>query len=159
MTFFCAGVTSIVFSAHNACQDTDEGAGWTGKVRRNIVGACWQTLEDMCSCNLFHRGTLTASWHSVTQMSPSSWNRDWWCWRTTFTGHLLFYRSLLSNFLFLSVSPLSSPDCDSHCKASKGKMKITMKKYCKKDYGESVQHAENICNHTSESSQEVRHLN
>ncbi|CAF94762.1 unnamed protein product, partial [Tetraodon nigroviridis] len=25
-------------------------------------------------------------------------------------------------------------DCDSHCKASKGKMKITMKKYCKKDY-------------------------
>ncbi|CAB1433435.1 unnamed protein product [Pleuronectes platessa] len=26
------------------------------------------------------------------------------------------------------------PDCESHCKASKGKMKITMKKYCKKDY-------------------------
>ncbi|GLD73719.1 netrin-1-like protein, partial [Lates japonicus] len=25
-------------------------------------------------------------------------------------------------------------DCESHCKASKGKMKITMKKYCKKDY-------------------------
>lgn len=31
---------------------------------------------------------------------------------------------------------LFSPDCESHCKASKGKMKITMKKYCKKDYGE-----------------------
>uniref|UniRef100_H3CXW9 Netrin-1 n=1 Tax=Tetraodon nigroviridis TaxID=99883 RepID=H3CXW9_TETNG len=29
-------------------------------------------------------------------------------------------------------------DCDSHCKASKGKMKITMKKYCKKDYEVSL---------------------
>lgn len=27
-------------------------------------------------------------------------------------------------------------DCDSYCKASKGKLKINMKKYCKKDYGE-----------------------
>ncbi|KAM9784492.1 netrin-1b [Syngnathus typhle] len=29
-------------------------------------------------------------------------------------------------------------DCESHCKASKGKMKITMKKYCKKDYAVQV---------------------
>lgn len=29
-------------------------------------------------------------------------------------------------------------DCDSYCKASKGKLKINMKKYCKKDYGEST---------------------
>ncbi|XP_071058659.1 netrin-1-like [Pseudochaenichthys georgianus] len=29
-------------------------------------------------------------------------------------------------------------DCDSHCKASKGKLKITMKKYCKKDYAVQV---------------------
>ncbi|TNN59087.1 Netrin-1 [Liparis tanakae] len=32
--------------------------------------------------------------------------------------------------------PRRVPDCETHCKASKGKMKITMKKYCKKDYGE-----------------------
>lgn len=38
-------------------------------------------------------------------------------------------------------SDLFSLDCESHCKASKGKMKITMKKYCKKDYGEWVQYA------------------
>lgn len=32
--------------------------------------------------------------------------------------------------------PLSSlTDCDSYCKASKGRLKINMKKYCKKDYG------------------------
>ncbi|XP_066498141.1 netrin-1b [Hoplias malabaricus] len=29
-------------------------------------------------------------------------------------------------------------DCDSHCKASKGKMKVTMKKYCKKDFAVQV---------------------
>ncbi|XP_047212840.1 netrin-1-like isoform X2 [Girardinichthys multiradiatus] len=29
-------------------------------------------------------------------------------------------------------------DCDSYCKASKGKMKITMKKYCKKDFAVQV---------------------
>nr|XP_061829845.1 netrin-1-like [Nerophis lumbriciformis] len=29
-------------------------------------------------------------------------------------------------------------DCESHCKGSKGKMKITMKKYCKKDYAVQV---------------------
>lgn len=38
-------------------------------------------------------------------------------------------------------SHLFPSDCESHCKASKGKMKITMKKYCKKDYGEWVQYA------------------
>lgn len=32
---------------------------------------------------------------------------------------------------------MSSPaDCDSYCKASKGKLKMNMKKYCRKDYGE-----------------------
>lgn len=32
--------------------------------------------------------------------------------------------------------PISSlTDCDSYCKASKGRLKINMKKYCKKDYG------------------------
>lgn len=31
---------------------------------------------------------------------------------------------------------MSSPaDCDSYCKASKGKLKMNMKKYCRKDYG------------------------
>lgn len=40
--------------------------------------------------------------------------------------------SNFASFLFTS-SPV---DCETHCKASKGKMKITMKKYCKKDYGE-----------------------
>ena len=41
-------------------------------------------------------------------------------------------------FALLSfVCALPSPaDCDSYCKASKGKLKINMKKYCKKDYGE-----------------------
>ncbi|KTG25855.1 hypothetical protein cypCar_00010549 [Cyprinus carpio] len=29
-------------------------------------------------------------------------------------------------------------DCDSHCKTPKGKMKVTMKKYCKKDYAVQV---------------------
>lgn len=33
-------------------------------------------------------------------------------------------------------SPSLRADCDSYCKASKGKLKINMKKYCKKDYGE-----------------------
>lgn len=34
---------------------------------------------------------------------------------------------------------MSSPaDCDSYCKASKGKLKMNMKKYCRKDYGECV---------------------
>ncbi|KAJ8783703.1 hypothetical protein J1605_008746 [Eschrichtius robustus] len=40
--------------------------------------------------------------------------------------------------------PGSSPlvgeeDCDSYCKASKGKLKINMKKYCKKDYDRGAQ--------------------
>ncbi|KAB5553980.1 hypothetical protein PHYPO_G00044840 [Pangasianodon hypophthalmus] len=29
-------------------------------------------------------------------------------------------------------------DCESHCKASKGKLKVTMKKYCKKDFAVQV---------------------
>nr|XP_012630574.1 netrin-1 [Microcebus murinus] len=36
-----------------------------------------------------------------------------------------------------AASSVEEPeDCDSYCKASKGKLKINMKKYCKKDYGE-----------------------
>lgn len=38
--------------------------------------------------------------------------------------------------LIFALHPCSSTDCESHCKASKGKMKVTMKKYCKKDFGE-----------------------
>lgn len=34
------GVTSIALSAYDACQDTDEGVGRTGKIGRNIVGEC-----------------------------------------------------------------------------------------------------------------------
>ncbi|EPQ15518.1 Netrin-1 [Myotis brandtii] len=35
-----------------------------------------------------------------------------------------------------AASSVEEPeDCDSYCKASKGKLKINMKKYCKKDYG------------------------
>lgn len=78
MTFFCAGVTSIALSAHNACQDTDEGAGRTGKVGRNIVGACWQTPEDLCSCDLFQwhfEGILKTLgpqtvWHKGAHLKP-----------------------------------------------------------------------------------------
>lgn len=35
---------------------------------------------------------------------------------------------------------LSCSDCDTYCKASKGKLKINMKKYCKKDYGKEAEH-------------------
>ncbi|XP_049491319.1 netrin-1 [Panthera uncia] len=36
-----------------------------------------------------------------------------------------------------AASSVEEPeDCDSYCKASKGKLKINMKKYCRKDYGE-----------------------
>lgn len=42
-----------------------------------------------------------------------------------------FFSGLMS---FCSVS--SPADCDSYCKASKGKLKMNMKKYCRKDYGE-----------------------
>lgn len=44
--------------------------------------------------------------------------------------------------MFSSLSSSSSPseDCDSYCKASKGKLKINMKKYCKKDYGKLSEH-------------------
>uniref|UniRef100_A0A8B9LTP5 Netrin 1 n=1 Tax=Astyanax mexicanus TaxID=7994 RepID=A0A8B9LTP5_ASTMX len=35
-------------------------------------------------------------------------------------------------------SPEEPADCDSYCKASKGKLKINMKKYCKKDYAVQV---------------------
>ncbi|XP_043971045.1 netrin-1a isoform X2 [Gambusia affinis] len=46
----------------------------------------------------------------------------------------------------IPVSPPTTPssiteepsDCDSYCKASKGKLKINMKKYCKKDYAVQV---------------------
>ncbi|KAL7850640.1 hypothetical protein SRHO_G00199890 [Serrasalmus rhombeus] len=34
--------------------------------------------------------------------------------------------------------PEEPTDCDSHCKASKGKLKVTMKKYCKKDFAVQV---------------------
>lgn len=46
-----------------------------------------------------------------------------------------------SDILTFPLGSALPPDCDSHCKASKGKMKITMKKYCKKDFGEYVQGA------------------
>lgn len=42
------------------------------------------------------------------------------------------HRSLI-RFCLCSAFPA---DCDSYCKASKGKLKINMKRYCKKDYGE-----------------------
>lgn len=42
--------------------------------------------------------------------------------------------------MFSCPPPLSPADCDSYCKASKGKLKINMKKYCKKDYGELPLH-------------------
>lgn len=38
----------------------------------------------------------------------------------------------------LVICLLSSSDCDSHCKSPKGKMKVTMKKYCKKDFGKQL---------------------
>ncbi|KAG8507153.1 Netrin-1 [Galemys pyrenaicus] len=44
----------------------------------------------------------------------------------------LFIASLIR---FCLCSPLPA-DCDSYCKASKGKLKINMKKYCKKDYAQ-----------------------
>ncbi|XP_055013710.1 netrin-1a isoform X2 [Boleophthalmus pectinirostris] len=37
-----------------------------------------------------------------------------------------------------SISPEEPSDCESYCKASKGKLKINMKKYCKKDYAVQV---------------------
>ncbi|EMP23723.1 Netrin-1 [Chelonia mydas] len=37
-----------------------------------------------------------------------------------------------------TLRPPSSEDCDSYCKASKGKLKINMKKYCKKDYAVQI---------------------
>lgn len=43
--------------------------------------------------------------------------------------------SFLHNPCFI---PLSPSDCDTYCKASKGKLKINMKKYCKKDYGKEA---------------------
>lgn len=30
-------------------------------------------------------------------------------------------------------------DCESYCKPVKGNLKINMKKYCKKDYGKTVE--------------------
>lgn len=42
----------------------------------------------------------------------------------------------MSSFFYNSSPDLFSTDCESHCKATKGKMKVTMKKYCKKDFGE-----------------------
>lgn len=45
--------------------------------------------------------------------------------------------SLGLKFLLFCPFYVLSIDCESHCKTSKGKMKITMKKYCKKDYGKS----------------------
>lgn len=44
----------------------------------------------------------------------------------------------------LTFFPFYLLDCESHCKASKGKMKITMKKYCKKDFGEFL-HCADMC--------------
>lgn len=49
------------------------------------------------------------------------------------THHCLSLFLLLPNIYFFS----SSADCDSYCKASKGKLKINMKKYCNKDYGKT----------------------
>ncbi|KAM4691175.1 netrin-1 [Rhinophrynus dorsalis] len=37
------------------------------------------------------------------------------------------------------INPFSSSlDCETYCKASKGKLKINMKKYCKKDYAVQI---------------------
>lgn len=47
--------------------------------------------------------------------------------------------SILTN----NLAPSHFADCDSYCKASKGKLKINMKKYCKKDYGESTKNNTN----------------
>lgn len=44
------------------------------------------------------------------------------------------------DFLTTKSFSIMSADCDSYCKASKGKLKINMKKYCKKDYGKSTKH-------------------
>ncbi|XP_028830196.1 netrin-1a isoform X2 [Denticeps clupeoides] len=38
----------------------------------------------------------------------------------------------------IATSTEEPSDCDSYCKASKGKLKINMKKYCKKDYAVQV---------------------
>ncbi|XP_018617048.2 netrin-1a isoform X2 [Scleropages formosus] len=38
----------------------------------------------------------------------------------------------------MASGPEEPSDCDSYCKASKGKLKINMKKYCKKDYAVQV---------------------
>ncbi|XP_015252644.1 PREDICTED: netrin-1-like [Cyprinodon variegatus] len=55
-------------------------------------------------------------------------------------------RSPIAPCIKIPVSPPTTPssiteepsDCDSYCKASKGKLKINMKKYCKKDYAVQV---------------------
>lgn len=79
--------------------------------------------------------------------SPSSWSLAWWYWNTLTALWEAFIHCRMKFVVYLLL-PLSfffffffTTDCESHCKASKGKMKITMKKYCKKDYGEWVQPA------------------
>ncbi|XP_077574563.1 netrin-1a isoform X1 [Stigmatopora nigra] len=55
-------------------------------------------------------------------------------------------RSPIAPCIKIPVTPPTTPassteepsDCDSYCKASKGKLKINMKKYCKKDYAVQV---------------------
>ncbi|XP_059195942.1 netrin-1a isoform X2 [Centropristis striata] len=55
-------------------------------------------------------------------------------------------RSPIAPCIKIPVAPPTTPsssteepsDCDSYCKASKGKLKINMKKYCKKDYAVQV---------------------
>ncbi|GLD65000.1 netrin-1a [Lates japonicus] len=55
-------------------------------------------------------------------------------------------RSPIAPCIKIPVAPPTTPsssteepsDCDSYCRASKGKLKINMKKYCKKDYAVQV---------------------
>ncbi|XP_041076808.1 netrin-1 [Polyodon spathula] len=55
-------------------------------------------------------------------------------------------RSPIAPCIKIPVAPPTTPassteepaDCDAYCKASKGKLKINMKKYCKKDYAVQV---------------------
>lgn len=52
--------------------------------------------------------------------------------------NLQIMSALIKTITCANSSILFLTDCDSYCKASKGKLKINMKKYCKKDYGKSL---------------------
>lgn len=81
-------------------------------------------------------------WASVYVVHPVYWKRNIGnvgrktSWYEEFEAQTVFLGiKFLISFFFPFY--LLSIDCESHCKTSKGKMKITMKKYCKKDYGKS----------------------